>query len=164
MNLRVDLDETRATLSKLEGQINGGTLGGKGSLAYTDGKLQDTDLSIEASDMYLDFPAGLKTVSDAKLQLKSVEDRLALSGSVLIKEGGLTDDLYFDKGILAAATAPRSLDLDEQRNPLLDSLHLNISVVTQDPILVQNNLAKAEITTQLVVLGTPTSWAWPAGW
>ena len=155
LNLRIDLDGARATLSKLEGQINGGTLGGKGSMSYTNGKLQDTDLSIQADDLYVDFPAGLKTVSDLRLQLKSVEDRLAIEGSVLVKEGGFTDDLYFDKGILAAVTAPRSLDLSEQRNPLLDSLRFNVSVATQDPIVVQNNLAKAELSMQLVVLGSP---------
>jgi len=107
LNVRIDLEGTRARLSKLEGQINGGTLGGRGSVAYNDGKLQDTDLSIQADELYLDFPAGLKTVSDIKLQLKSVGERLALRGSVLVKEGGFTDDLNFDKGILAAATAPR---------------------------------------------------------
>lgn len=155
LNVRIDLEGTKATISKLEGQINGGTLGGKGSVAYADGKLQDTDLSIQADELYLDFPAGLKTVSDVKLQLKSVGERLALRGSVLVKEGGFTDDLNFDKGILAAATAPRSLELTEQRNPLLDSVALNVSVVTQDPIVVQNNLVKAEISAQLVVLGSP---------
>ncbi|MBZ5624611.1 MAG: translocation/assembly module TamB domain-containing protein, partial [Acidobacteriia bacterium] len=155
LNLRVDLEGSRATLSKLEGQVNGGTLGGRGSVSYADGNLQDADLSIQADDLYLDFPTGLKTVSDVRLQLKSLEDRLALRGSVLVKEGGFTDDLNFDKGILAAATAPRSLDLTEQRNPLLDSVRLNVSVVTQDPIVVQNNLAKAEISAQLVVLGSP---------
>jgi outer membrane protein assembly complex protein YaeT len=155
LNLRIDLSGAGATLSKLEGQINGGTLSGKGSVEYADGKLQNTDLSIQADDLFLDFPAGLKTVSDLRLQLKSVEDRLTLRGSVQVKEGGFTDDLNFDKGILAAATAPRSLDLTQQRNPLLDSIRFNISVVTEDPIVVQNNLAKAELSFQLVVLGTP---------
>jgi len=155
LNLRIDLDETRATLSKLEGQINGGTLAGKGAVGFAGGKLQDTDLSVETSEMYLDFPAGLKTVSDVKLQLKSVEDHLALGGSVLIKEGGLTENLYFDKGILAAVTAPRSLDLTAQRNPMLESLSLNVAVATQDPIAIQNNLAKAELSMQLRVLGNP---------
>jgi outer membrane protein assembly complex protein YaeT len=155
LNLRVDLEGARATLSKLEGQINGGTLSGKGSLAYAGGKLTDTDLSIQADDLYLDFPAGLKTVSDLRLQLKSLEDRLALDGSVRVKEGGFTDDLYFDKGILSAVTAPRSLDLAQQRNAMLDSLRLNITVATDDPIVIQNNLAKAELSMQLVVLGSP---------
>ncbi|HEY2012970.1 MAG TPA: translocation/assembly module TamB domain-containing protein, partial [Bryobacteraceae bacterium] len=155
LNFRVDLEGNRATLSKLEGQVNGGTLTGQGSVALAGGTLKDTDLSLRADDLFMDFPAGLKTVSDVKLQLKSIENVLALRGSVLIKEGGFTDDLNFDKGILAAATTPRSLGLTEERNPLLDSMRFNISVVTQDPIAVQNNLAKAEISAQLVVLGSP---------
>src|SRR4029079_924516 len=122
-------------------------------VAFVDGGVKDADLTIRADELYLDFPAGLKTVSDIRLQMKSLENRLAVRGSVLIKEGGFTDDLNFDKGILAAVTAPGGLDLTEQRNPLLDSVRFNVSVVTQEPIAVQNNLAKAEITAQLVVLG-----------
>ena len=154
VNLRVNFNGSQATLANLEGQINGGTLGGQGSVSYADGKVQNADLSIHADDLFLDFPAGLKTVSDVKLQLKSVQDRLALRGSVTVKEGGFTDDLNFDKGILAAVTAPRSLDLTETRNPLLDSIRLNVNVVTSDPIIVQNNLAKAEVSFQLVALGS----------
>jgi outer membrane protein assembly complex protein YaeT len=155
LNLRVNLDGTRATIASLEGDINGGTLSGRGSIAYADGKIQDSDLTLTAEDLYLDFPAGLKTISDLTLKLKNVGQNLALRGTVLVKEGGFTDDLNFDKGILADATAPRPLETTEARNPLLESLRLNISVVTQDPIVVENNLAKAQLTAQLVVLGNP---------
>jgi outer membrane protein assembly complex protein YaeT len=155
LNLRVDLDGTRATVSRLDGQVNGGTLGGGGSVTFRDGGLHDSSLAIRADDLYLDYPPGLKTVSDLRLQLKDIENRLLLRGTVLIKEGGFTDDLNFDTGILAAATAPRGLDLPEQRNSLMDTLRLNVSIVTQDPIVVENNLAKAELSAQLVVLGTP---------
>ena len=155
LNLRVDLEGARATLAKLEGQINGGTLSGHGSISYADGKLAGSDLTVQADDLYLDFPAGLKTVSDVHLQLKNVGTGLALRGAVVVKEGGFTDDLNFDKGILAAVTAPRPLLTAEARNPLLESLRFNVSVVTRDPIVVQNNLAKAELTAQLILLGNP---------
>ena len=155
LNLRVNLEGNRATIARLDGQMNGGALSGEGSFAFSRGSLQDADLSLRARDVALDFPAGLRTVSDIRLRLKSLGDLLALRGSVLIKEGGFTDDLDFDKGILAAATAPRTLDLSEERNPLLDSVRFNVSISTRDPIAVRNNLAKAGITTQLVVLGSP---------
>ncbi len=155
LNLRVDLAGTRATVSQLEGQVNGGTLSGRGSIAYADGKIQDSDLTVQAEDLYLDFPEGLKTVSDLRLQLKKLDTGLALRGAVVVKEGGFTDDLNFDRGILAAATAPSGLETTEERNPLLESLRFNVSVVTRDPIVVENNLAKAQITAQLVLLGNP---------
>ena len=155
LNLRVNLEGGRATVARLDGQINGGSLSGRGGVTVAGGSLKDSDVSLSAQDVYLDYPAGLKTVSDVQLQLKSVADLLALRGSVLIKEGRFTDDLNFDKGILAVATAPRSLDIDEKREPLLDSVRFNIGIVTQDPIAIQNNLAKAEISSQLVLAGSP---------
>jgi len=59
------------------------------------------------------------------------------------------DDLNFDKGILAAPTARRSLDLTEQRNPLLDSMGLNVQRRHARSIVVQNNLVKAEISASI---------------
>ncbi|MEO8592625.1 MAG: translocation/assembly module TamB domain-containing protein [Candidatus Solibacter sp.] len=155
LNLRVDLEGDRATIARLDGQMNGGSLSGRGSVTVGGGSLKDSDVSLRAQDVYLDYPAGLKTISDIQLQLKSLAGIFALRGTVLIKEGRFTDDLNFDTGILAAATAPRGLAIDEQRNPLLDSVRFNIGIVTQDPITIQNNLAKAEVTTQLVLLGSP---------
>src|SRR5262249_11970879 len=140
LNLRVNLEGDRATIARLDGQMNGGSLSGQGSVTLAEGSLKDSDVSMRARDVYLDYPARLKTVSDVQLQLKSLANLFALRGSVLIKEGRFTDDLNFDKGILAAATAPRSLDSHAQRNPLLDSVRFNIGIVTQDPIAVQNNL------------------------
>ena len=75
---------------------------------------------------------------------------------MLIKQGGFTDDLFLDKGILAAASAPSSPPGAEEKKSGLDAIRLNVSVVTEEPIVLDNNLASAQITAQLVVLGTPS--------
>ena len=82
-------------------------------------------------------------------------DDILVSGQVTIDEAGLTEDVNFDTGLLAAMTARPSLDLTEKRNPLLERLRFAIDVDTATPILVDNNLARAEITTDVRVVGTP---------
>ena len=42
-------------------------------------------------------------------------------------------------------TARRTLDLTEERNPLLERVRFNVNVDTATPILVDNNLARAEV-------------------
>jgi outer membrane protein assembly complex protein YaeT len=154
LNLRVNLDGDTATLARLEGEVNGGKLTGRGSVTLAEGKPPESDLSIQIADLFLDFPAGLKTVSDLALQLRTVQNHPVLRGTVLIKQGGFTDDLYPDKGLLAASTTPRPVG-GATRNALLESTRLNVAVVTAEPIVVDNNLARAQISTQLIVLGSP---------
>ena len=52
-------------------------------------------------------------------------------------------------------TARRKLDLTEERNPILERVRFNVDVNTATPILVDNNLARAEIEADLTVVGTP---------
>ena len=52
-------------------------------------------------------------------------------------------------------TARRRLDLTEERNPLLERVRFNVDVDTATPILVDNNLARAEIEADLRLVGTP---------
>ena len=51
--------------------------------------------------------------------------------------------------------ARRRLDLTEQRNQFLDRVRFNLDIDTATPILVDNNLARAEVTADLRVLGSP---------
>jgi hypothetical protein len=52
-------------------------------------------------------------------------------------------------------TARRKLDLTEQRDSFLDHLRFDINVNTATPILVDNNLARAETRARLRLVGTP---------
>ena len=82
-------------------------------------------------------------------------DTFVVGGQVTIDEAGLTGDINFDTGLLAAMGARRQLDLTEERNPLLERVRFNVNVDTASPILVDNNLARAEVTVDLRVVGTP---------
>jgi outer membrane protein assembly complex protein YaeT len=155
LNARIDLAGSRITLSRLDGMLNGGTLSGGGTLEYANGRFQNTSVKLKGDGVYLDFPKGLKTVSIINLDVHSTAEHLIIGGNVLIEDGGFTDDLNLDSGILAAITAPRGIDLTEERNPTLENIQFDLGIKTENPILVKNNLAKAEITADLRVLGNP---------
>jgi outer membrane protein assembly complex protein YaeT len=156
LNARLDLDGRRLTISQLTGSLNGGTLSGQGSAEYTNGQLQNTNLAVKADEVFLDFPQGLKTVSNIALNLQNTANEgLVLGGQVSITEGGFTDDLNIERGVLAALTAPRGIEVTKDRNPMLEKLALSVGVRTESPIIVDNNLAEAEISADLRVVGNP---------
>jgi hypothetical protein len=155
LNARAELAGNRVNLTRLTGSLNGGDLSGGGGFSYENGQLRDTDLAIKADRVYLDYPVGLKTVSNIAVRFRSTPDNLIIGGEVVIDEGGFTDDLNFDTGILAAVTAPRGVELTEQRNRLLESILFDLGIRTSHPLIIDNNLTEAEIEANLRLLGNP---------
>ncbi|MGE3178393.1 MAG: translocation/assembly module TamB domain-containing protein, partial [Vicinamibacterales bacterium] len=155
LTARIELEGPDVTVRTFEGELNGGSVTVAGGLTLGEGLLQDVDLRVDATDIAFDAPLELRSLSDSHVTLTSRQDGLQLQGSVSLKEAGLTGDVNFDTGLLATLTGPPSLDLTEERNPLIDRLRLDVEVTTATPILVDNNLARAEVTTDLRVVGTP---------
>ena len=152
---RVELAGRRISLAHLTGSVNGGRLDGSGYVVLGDGGIADVALELTTDDVAFDAPLDLRSLSDAKIRLVKSGDTFVLGGQVTIDDAGLTGDINFDEGLLAAMSARRQLDLTEQRNAFLERVRFNVNVDTASPIVVDNNLAKAEITVDLRVTGTP---------
>ncbi len=155
LRARVDLVDRTASLSGVSGRVNGGTLVGGGHVTLGDDGIADANLVLSIDDLAFSAPLDLRSLSDVHLRVRPDRGNLLVEGEVSIAEAGLTGDINFDTGLLAAIGRPRGLDLTAERNPLVEQIRLNVSVTTDTPVLVNNNLAKAEITTDLRVVGTP---------
>jgi len=152
---RLDMAGRRVTLSRLDGLVNGGTLNGSGFLTLGEGLIADADLQMSVDELAFSAPLDLRSLSDVGIRISRQDDVFVIEGEVAVAEAGLTGDINFDTGVLDVIGRPRGLDLTEERNPLLDRVRFNVAVQTGQPILVDNNLAKAEVTTDLRVLGSP---------
>jgi outer membrane protein assembly factor BamA/autotransporter translocation and assembly factor TamB len=154
LQVRLDFTPEGATLSRLEGNLNGGTISGSGSVGLNGVTPHDLNLNIKAADVGFDQPLNLRSQSGADIHITQRGEDIIVGGQLTIQEAGLTDDINLDSGLFAYINAPRSLDLTEERNPLLERVKLDLRVKTATPILVDNNLAKAEMDADLRVIGT----------
>jgi outer membrane protein assembly complex protein YaeT len=155
VDARLVLAGRRITVGSLTGAINGGSLTGSGFVELGEGGIADAALEVAIDDVANDFPLDLRSLSDVTLRMTRRDDRYVIDGQVRVEEAGLTGDVNFDEGLLAAITARRRLDLTEERNPFLERMSFNVNVDTATPIVVDNNLVQAEVTADLRVLGTP---------
>lgn len=155
VNARLLLAGRRVSLAELTGTLNGGSLTGSGHVEFGEGGIADAALEVVTNDVAFDAPLDLRSLSDAKIRLRRREDEYVLEGQVTLEEAGLTGDINFDEGLLAALTARRTLDLTEERNPLLERVRFDVDIDTATPILVDNNLAQAEVSADLRLLGSP---------
>jgi outer membrane protein assembly factor BamA/autotransporter translocation and assembly factor TamB len=154
LQARVDLTPERVTLTRLEGSLNGGTLSGSGGLALQGLKPRDVDLRIEAKDVSFDQPLNMRTFGNADIRVTQNRDDVIVGGQIAIREAGLTQDLNLDTGVFAYLNAPRTLELTQARSAFLEHVRFNLMVKTESPMLVDNNLAKAQINANLRVVGT----------
>jgi outer membrane protein assembly complex protein YaeT len=155
INAHVDLDSSRVVLTRLDADVNGGTLKASGEVTLGEGMLRGIDLELSAMDIAYDAPLDLRSISDSNITVTTKGEDIVVSGQVTIDEAGLTGDIDFDTGLLAAMTARRKLDLTEERDPFLERIRFNVDVNTATPIIVDNNLARAEVEADLTVVGTP---------
>ncbi|WP_031495782.1 translocation/assembly module TamB domain-containing protein [Bryobacter aggregatus] len=153
LNARLDLTNNQLVVSSLKGDLNGGTLSGGGALGWTNGQLSGEGLTLSTRNVYLDFPADLKTVSNLDLKLAPVRDRTLVSGKVSISEGSYTDTLNLEGGIFNVVNRTPELDLTNERSAFLSKLDYNIGVKTVEPIVIDNNLAKVEMEVDARVVG-----------
>jgi outer membrane protein assembly factor BamA len=155
VNADISLDGATITLASFKGDVNGGTIEGSGTVTLGEGGISDIDMRFSTKDFAYDAPLDLRSLSDADIRIAKQDEDFVVSGKVTITEGGLTGDVNFDSGLLAAMTARRKLDLTEQRDEFLDRLRFDVTVNTATPIIVDNNLARAETEARLRVVGTP---------
>jgi outer membrane protein assembly factor BamA/autotransporter translocation and assembly factor TamB len=154
LQTRIDFTPERVTLTRLEGSLNGGTLSGSGGVSLQGLKPRDVSLQIAAQDVGFDQPLNLRSFGNADIRVTQNGDDVIVGGHIAIREAGLTQDLNLDTGVFAYLNAPRTLELTQTRNAWLEHVHFNLTVTTESPMLVDNNLAKAQIGANLRVLGT----------
>jgi outer membrane protein assembly complex protein YaeT len=154
LQARIDFAPERVTLTRLEGNLNGGTLSGSGGLSLQGLKPRAVSLRIAAQDVGFDQPLNMRTFGNADIRVTQNGDDVIVGGQIAIREAGLTQDLNLETGVFAYLNAPRTLELTQARNSLLERVRFNLMVKTDSPVLVDNNLAKAQINANLRVLGT----------
>lgn len=146
LQARIELKGDSLELTKLEGEVNGGRVQASGRLFKEKDRL-GIDLSLDARNVYFDYPSGLKTVSTAKLTLKNEGDFFAIRGTVRILDGSYRE--AFTLASLRLSDSAASGPGDE----LLDRIRLDVAVNTAFPITMDNNLGRIEFSSKLRLVG-----------
>ena len=145
-------------VTSLDGSVNGGKLSGSGQLQYTP-ELRGQFMS-NVTGMAMNFPEGLRTEIDSSLELttavKDGEPANRLSGLVTIRRGAYREPLALMTGVLnnlqrsgtTTGTPP---------SPFLQSLTLDVRVMSDEDLVIDNNVAKAQLGADLRVINVASA-------
>jgi outer membrane protein assembly factor BamA/autotransporter translocation and assembly factor TamB len=158
LNATAVLARGSAFITALNGTVNGGKLSGSGQIQYS------PDIrgafTANVTGMAMNFPEGLRTEIDSSLELttevKEGQPSNRLSGLVTIKRGAYREPLALLTGILGnlqrTGTATGS-----PPSPFLQSLALDVRVVTDADLVIDNNVAKAQLGVDLRVINVASA-------
>jgi outer membrane protein assembly factor BamA len=154
------LDGRRITLQNMTGRLGGGELTMTGSAAIAGLSVADVDVTLTARDAAVRYPIGgihratsrladIKARIDADLKLTGQPGALVLAGAMKVKRALYDADIFIGEGLFAPTVPPST------RTPsrFLQSIALNVSVDTENPMIVRNNLAQLEATGSWSVRG-----------
>jgi outer membrane protein assembly complex protein YaeT len=154
LDIRLKFRPDSVAIEKLTGLINGGSLQGRGSVAYKEGEVGDFNIDLSVENMFLDVPKGLRTLASANVQVRSPEHWIEVGGLVQIMEGSYRDPIVLDSELMNYLRADEIADLGVEPSPLLSRIRYNVSLETKTPIIVDNNLAKLAADAHLRLVGT----------
>lgn len=154
LDVLLRLASGRIRVEEFSGNLNGGNLMVGGTIDYAATSLKELDLDISMKEIFLNIPEGLKTSVSAELQIQSPEDSILIAGDARILEGTYRDRIELGGEFLRRLTADEPLELAGEPSPFLSRIRYNVDITAEDPILVDNNLAKVAAEANLKLVGT----------
>ena len=160
LNGRAIFSRDRLQIVSAAGTINGGDLKLGGSVSFPAGAPPTALLTADVTSMALEYPKGLRTELDGslKLELNDVAEGLEriplLSGSLHVVNGSYRQPITVVGGILAAMQS-QATPLPPSSTPgSAPALALDVTLTTDDDIIVDNNAATLALDGDMRVIGT----------
>jgi outer membrane protein insertion porin family len=144
---RAVLDGRVVRLEDVRAEWGGGTLTAAGSAGL--GADAPVELRLQARDVSLRYPRDFRSRLRADLTLGGRRGSLLLAGEVHAERGLYDTDIHLEQTLLAPRVPPPA----ETSSPFLQSVALDLTVVTDRPLIVRNNLAELEASGRLRVRG-----------
>jgi translocation and assembly module TamB len=140
--------QNQITIQRLTARTGGGTVAFTGH-AEIAGKQINFDLTASANDVRLRYPPGVSSTADADLHWSGSSSGSQLSGDITITKLGFTPGFDFGAYLQRAAQVS-SLP---QTDPLLNSIHLDLHVVTTPELQMQTSVVRLQGEADLHVRG-----------
>ncbi|MEX2301805.1 MAG: translocation/assembly module TamB domain-containing protein, partial [Bryobacterales bacterium] len=142
------------SIESLSGNLNGGTLKGSGTVTHAGAEIQNVNVDLSADNVFADIPEGLRTLSNAKIQLRSAENLINVGGQVQILEGSFNNDIELNRFLFEYVRSSSVPSFVTDPDPLLSRLRYGVDVETVDPLVVDNNVAELAADLDVRLVGT----------
>jgi outer membrane protein assembly complex protein YaeT len=152
LNGPIVLDGRLAVIDGVRGLANGGSLALDGRLEFDGLALSGGALNIQAQQVALEMPRGLRSEVDALVTFRPDPKSPSLTGDIRIAQSSYTETITL-AALARQAAAPVAPSVVAER-PYLDRLQLNLNVTTTENLIVDNNYGRLAAAANVRVVGT----------
>ena len=155
LNASADFSKSAVLIPKIEGQLAGGQLSGRGQVEIRALKEWPLNLEIMAEGVNLNLPDRMQTSGKLDLRFTGSWFPFLLTGQYRVVKGFIDKEFGKDSSTVqmkASSYLPKVL-----LKSASDPLNLDLSIQLEKPVRVKNSLANAFVTGQLQVKGTPSA-------
>ncbi len=142
-------DQNRITLNDVRGTVGGGTIQLQGNALFELRQVRSMNVRIEANDIRIRYPQGLRTVLDGSLILRGSLDAPLLEGNLKIESSNYNSS--FDDFLALFST---SVSGARPPSSMFGPTRLALHVEGGRNITIQNQLATVEARVDLDIKGT----------
>lgn len=148
------LDDDRLALRSLTGRLNGGTVEGSGVLPLKGATKPEEGIRLSLKDVFFDEPLKLQTLNDANLRLSFDGNQYLISGRINVQEGGLRAPLDWSKLASLGGGKTTVTVVGEKDNAFDRLLRFDVELITDERLVINNNLARFTAAANLRLVGT----------
>lgn len=147
------LEPGEVTISRLEGVVNGGRLTGSGNVRHDGATLTGGSVSLQADDVGLDEPRGMRTVVDASLTA-AFGERIQVSGRVDIVQGAYREPISLAATLASLAGQDSSTGTGTGAPSAATRMDLDVTVATATDLVIDNNYGRMDLGLDVRLVGT----------
>nr|HOO89267.1 translocation/assembly module TamB domain-containing protein [Syntrophales bacterium] len=155
VNGLIEATPRAVTINNIKGSIDSGTFDMNGTVAVEAYKPGRMDIAVNASALPLRIPDTMDALLNAHLAVSGSPERSKIQGEVVLLEGTYYKDVNLN---LVERVTERKREIEpsarEIGHPFINNMELDVSVKRRSPFVIDNNLARLEISPDLLFTGT----------
>ncbi len=149
----ITLSGDTIAVENLGGSANGGNLLMDGRLQIMGLELSGGILNIQAQGVAMEYPRGLRTEINALLAFRPQGLSPTLTGDVRVLQGSYTEAITLAALATRGGSVAPALGIADEPS-YLDRMRLNVSVTTEEDIVMDNNYGRLEAGASMRLVGT----------
>jgi outer membrane protein assembly complex protein YaeT len=153
LTVSLALDPKQISVREFTGTLNGGPISVTGKAGFGREGLKDLNLKASVQDFFFNFPEGLKSSSSGNLTITSSDNTILVSGNARVQESSYREPFEVSSQLMSYLKGQQVVMTGKESDELLDHVRMDLSLRTETPLLVQNNIAKVEGTANLRLVG-----------
>lgn len=155
VNGEISFMANRVEIENIRGVLNGGVTTLNGKIRLEGMAVRDAEIFLENENSLFDYPKGLSSQISADLKFLSDGNSHQIAGIITIQDARYRDDFKVGTAVFNLLRRGDVRQTLREPNPFLNNLSLDVNIGIANNFIIDNNIAKAEVSADLKLTGTP---------